>query len=60
MRKKTVPGSGNSMYKGLGKKASVGFINILSSLKSLDSGWANFRPEVFLWPMRTPGLRESQ
>ena len=53
MRKKTVPGSGNSMYKGLGKKASVRFINILSSLKSLDSGWANFRPEVFLWPNST-------
>lgn len=32
----------------IGKKASVRFINILSSLKSLDSGGASFRPEVFL------------
>ena len=44
----------------IGKKASVRFINILSSLKSLDSGWVSFRPEFFLWPRRRPGLRELQ
>lgn len=42
-----------------GQKVSVRFINMCNSLKSLDPGWAwaNFRPEIFLLPMRRLGLR---
>lgn len=61
-REKIVPGSGNSMCKGLEvrKCLSVRFTNKLNWLKSLGPGWANFGAGISILPLKRLGPGEFQ